>query len=55
MVLSFQNRRSEPRLLKGTVNFGSGRGSAALILPLSAGGGRVIINDPNILNNPTCP
>jgi CSLREA domain-containing protein len=55
MVLSFQNRRSEPRLLKGTVNFGSGRGSAALILPLSAGGGRAIINDPNILSNPTCP
>jgi autotransporter-associated beta strand protein len=52
-LLSFRNGPAEGRLLRGWINLSTGTASAALVFPLSSGGGRFIIND-NIANNAPC-
>jgi CSLREA domain-containing protein len=54
-VLSFVNGYGEGRVLRGSVNLGTNRGNASLIIPPLIGGRRLSISDANILVNPTCP
>jgi hypothetical protein len=53
-VLWFENRRGDNKLMRAWINLVNRTASAVLILPRLLGGGRFILNDPNIGDNAPC-